>query len=181
MRRGRVRPLHVVMAAIPLLLVASLVANPGLRSLSATIGAPTSAEQALWNRALAQDSCDGLRAYLRTYPLGAYAGEAKSRLEGRRTKVTLGPERDERHTWLVNPRRSLPTEEAARSDARRRGDQDAATNCKSLATGNFIQLLKAWVEPHDWKCDARTDGFTCGFDGQIVCRVRDRIRSERCR
>ncbi len=169
------------MAAIPLLLVASLVANPELRSLNATVGASTSAERALWDRALAQDSCDGLRAYLRTYPLGAYADEAKSRLEGRRTEETLGPELDKRYFLPVNPRRSLPTEKAARSDALRRGDQDAAAMCKPLAGTHLVQLVDSWADPHDWKCDERTDGFTCGFDGDIVCRVRNRIRSERCR
>ena len=158
-----------------------------MRSLCAAVGigdVPTPAEQALWDEALTQRSGAGLHAYLRAYPAGAYADEARSRLAGCTTErvETLGPDRAVRYAWTVNPNRArpLPTEDEARSDALKRGNRDAATTCKALAMK--AQLLSALAEPHDWKCTALDRGFACGFDGEIVCHVRDRIESdhERC-
>ena len=143
--------------------------------------APTAAEQARWADALAGDSCDGLRAYLRAYPDGVHAGEARSRLAGRWTEETLGPERDVRNTLTVNPRRALPTAAAARQDALERGETDAATLCRSREADPTVQLLGERVEPRHWSCGEGGGGFRCGFDGEIVCRVRNRLRSERCR
>jgi hypothetical protein len=191
---GRSHRLLVATAAMSLLLVTSLIVSagarrtacgvPGLGSLCAAVrigGVPTPAEQTLWDDALAQDSCDGLRAYLRTYPQGVYAEEAKSRLEGRWIEETLGPERDVRYMLTVNPKRPLPTEVAARRDAQERGNQDAGTMCKPGENASFVQLLASWAESSHWKCDEGAGGFTCGFDGEIVCRVRNRISAERCR
>ncbi len=76
---------------------------------------------------------------------------------------------------------ALPTEADARRDAVERGNQDAATTC---APQRMVgDLRSAVAEPCDWKCKSRDGGFVCGFDGEIVCRVRDRIRGEqeRCR
>jgi len=141
----------------------------------------TAAEQALWDEARTLRSGDGLRAYLRAYPAGAYADEARSRLAGCTTErvETLGPDRAVRYAWTVNPNRArpLPTTDEARSDALTRGNQDAATTCKALAMK--AQLLSALAEPHDWKCTELDRGFACGFDGEIVCHVRDRIESDR--
>jgi hypothetical protein len=140
---------------------------------------PTPGERALWESALAQDSGDGLRAYLRAYPNGAHADEAKSRLAGCQIEETLGPEKDVRFVLRVNARRPSPTEEEARRDALARGDRDAATTCKPQNITNVLRAASA--EPHDWQCDGSADGFTCGFDGEIVCRVQNRVRVERCR
>lgn len=196
-RRWRGR-LLLAMAATSLLLLLSLAVSaevrrttcraPGLRSLCAAVGignVPTSAEQAQWEEALAQRSGDGLRAYLRTYPEGAYADEARTGLAGCKTVrvESLGPEKDVPYPWIVNPLRAhpLPTEDSARREAVDRGNEDARTNCKvHRRTGD---LLSAQVEPHKWTCIKLDDGFTCGFEGDVVCRVRDRIQSddERCR
>ena len=110
--RGRGwRRLPTAAFAVSLLLVTSLFLSagarrtacrvPGLRSLCAAAGigdVPSAAEQSRWNDALRQDSGDGLRAYLREYPTGIYADEARSRLAGcwKEEIATLGPEKDAR-------------------------------------------------------------------------------------
>lgn len=174
-RSSRQRRLLGVTAAMSLLLVTSLTVSAGGGE------GPTAAEQARWDDALAQDSCDGLRAYLRAHPGGVYADEARSRLAGSWIEETLGPPRDVRYVLTVSPRRSLPTEDAARRDALARGDQDAATTCAPRAADPTVQLLTARAEARDWRCDESAGGFRCGFDGEIVCRVQNRIRLERCR
>jgi hypothetical protein len=81
----------------------------------------------------------------------------------------------------VSQDRALPTEADARRDAVERGNLDAATTCAPQRM--VADLLSAAAEPRAWRCVPRDGGFACGFDGEIVCRVRDRIRSEqeRCR
>ena len=96
---------------------------------------------------------------------------------------TLGPEQEIRYPLTINANRLdlRPTEAEARNDAVTRGNSDAATSCALLRfSGN---VLSAAAEPHRWKCMEDSHRFTCGFDGQIVCRVRERIptEEERCR
>jgi hypothetical protein len=184
----------VAASAASLLLTAALIASdgarraacraPGMRSFCAAVGigdVPTPEEQALWDDALGQNSGDGLRAYLRTYPRGTYADEARSRLDGCRIEETLGPEREVRFVLTVNPIRARPlsTEDEARRDAVARGQPDADTTCKPQEGPSRLRSVR--VEPRDWRCDRDGRGFTCGFDGEIVCRVQSRIRSEQCR
>jgi hypothetical protein len=75
---------------------------------------------------------------------------------------------------------ALPAEAEARRDAVERGNLDAATTCAPQR--RVADLLSAAAEPRVWRCAPRDGGFACGFDGEIVCRVRDRIRAdeERC-
>jgi len=181
--------------AMSLVLTTSLVINsearrtmcrvPGLRSVCVAVGignVPAASEQALWDNALRQDTEDGLREYLRTYPRGAFVDEARSRLDGCRFEhvETLGPERSHRYRWRVNPTyaRFLRTEDEARRNALERGYQDAATTCESLASKALL-LLSAQAEPHEWRCTQDEHGFACGFDGDIVCRLQDRIEFDR--
>jgi hypothetical protein len=62
-----------------------------------------------------------------------------------------------------------------------RGNLDAASTCAPQR--RVADLLSAVAEPRAWRCAPRDGGVACGFDGEIVCRVRDRIRGEqeRCR
>jgi hypothetical protein len=186
----------IAAAAITLLLATTMVLSagarhtacrtPGLRSLCGLLGlGPSPEEQAMWNAALTQPSCDGLRAYLRTYPApsGAYVEEATSRLSGRLTVTTeaLGPEREDRFPLavrLTDP--PLPTEHDARHDALTRGNEDAVTTCKPL--GMKAQIVSAHAEDHRWTCSKLGDRYACAFDGEVVCRVRDRVvtETERC-
>jgi hypothetical protein len=156
---------------------------PGLRSLCAAVGigdVPTPAEQALWDEALAQRSGSGLRRYLHDYPSGVHAVEATSRLlacQHERVE-TLGPERDVRFVLAVSPipTRPLLTLDDAQRDAVTRGNRDAATDCEPQRRN--ARLLSAVAEPHEWNCPPQDHGFACGFDGEIVCRVRDLIESD---
>ena len=145
---------------------------------------PSNAERARWEQARATGFGDGLRGYLQAYPMGAYADEARARLAACfhvRTE-TLGAERDVRHPLTVNANRTRlqASERDARADAVARGNQDAATSCALLASSSNV--ITAVAVPRDWRCTEDSHQFTCGFDGEIVCRVRDRIATdeERC-
>lgn len=84
-----------------------------------------------------------------------------------------------RYPLTVNPTRArpLPTEEDARRDAVTRGNRDAANTCAPLRLK--ADLVWALVEAHEWNCTELAHGFACGFDGEIVCRVRDRTDSQK--
>jgi len=195
-RRTRRRRILLAMAAMSLLLVTLLAVSaearrttcrvPGLRSLCAAVGiGPTPAEQALWNDARAQRSGYGLRAYLRAYPHGAYADEALARLGGGTVErvETLGPARDVRLSLTVSRGDPLPAEEAAHRDAESRGNRDAADACGPYKTYTTkFELLTVTAEPREWSCLEAEHGFACGFHGEAVCRIRDRIQidHERC-
>lgn len=195
LRRG----LALVTASLAGLLSLSLAASsesrsvlcrrvPGLRSLCAAMGfgkVPSAAEQSRWSTAISQESGEGLRAYLRAYPEGAYADEARARLAGcklERAEI-LGPAKEARHKWAVNPNRAAPlsSEEAARLDALARGYEDARGLCKSYE--RIGKLLLATPQPRLWSCLPLIGGYACGFDGEISCLVQDRIpmEVERCR
>ena len=191
--RRRTRRAQLLVAAGVMSLITSLAVSadvrrtacrvPGLRSLcaAAALGnVPSAAEQAHWEDALARHTRSALQAYLTAFPDGAYAEPAKARLAGCKTQiaVTLGPEKTIRERWPVNPRRAhpLPSEDAARQDATDRGNDDARGYCADYQrTG---EVISAQVEPRTWECLPLEDGVTCGFEGDIVCRVRDRIRSD---
>lgn len=156
----------------------------GLHALCARLGfvtQPTMAEQALWDNARKQRSEDGLQAYLRSYPQGVYADEAKSRLQGCKSErvETLGSARDQRFPLTVNARRAhlLPSEAEARTDAQTRGNEDAASACRSLQSS--AEVLSAVAEPRRWDCVEYEHRFSCGFDGESVCHVQDHIASDR--
>jgi hypothetical protein len=95
---------------------------------------------------------------------------------------TLGLEKEVRYPLTVNAIRTNPrsTEQEAHDDALTRGQEDAATSCELLRFS--ANVLSAAAEPRHWKCTDDRQGFACGFDGEIVCRVRERISSdqERC-
>jgi CHAT domain len=195
--RSRWRRFGLAATALLLLSVASFALTDarrtvcrarGVRSLCATLGVgdlPTADEQVRWNNALAQVSGEGLRAYLQTYPRGAYADEARSRLAAC-TQVpveSLGPELDIRYPLKVNarPATQWPTKQEAQDDALVHGKKDAARSCEPLR--RTAEILRVSVDVNSWKCREDGPGFTCGFEGEIVCRVRDRIaaQQERCR
>lgn len=200
-RRGRARRRRLgwTAVAISLLLSISLAVSaearrtacrpPGLRALCAAIGigdAPTAEEQALWDRALAQDSGEGLRAYARAFPSGAHAEEARARLAAcaHVSLRTLGPERDAPHPLTVIRMTGWPTEQAARDDALARGRRDAAAMCEPFRyAADVVSASVEPVAPSAWKCTETDHRFACGFVGRAVCRVRDHIVSdqERCR
>lgn len=195
-RTGQARLLGA--AAAPIVLLSSVLAlsadarrttcrAPGLRALCAATGigqVPTAEEQAMWERALAQRSGDHLRAYLQAYPRGVHVDEARARLEGcsHERVERLGPEKDVRYPLTINANRvDLRSSKAeARDDAVMRGNRDAATSCALLDAAS--KVLSSVAEPGDWKCVEDGHRFTCGFDGVIVCHVRDRSVSdvERC-
>jgi len=160
---------------------------PGLRPLCAAVGIggiPTQAEQALWDNALADRSESGLQAYLTAYPSGIYAGEASVRLQAcRRVPVeTLGTEHAIRYNrWPVPRATRFSTRAEACSDAQTRGEQDAKEQCESLASTTSV--VSASFEPGACTCTDYEHQVACGFEGTIVCRVRDRIWSveTRCR
>ncbi|HEX3475046.1 MAG TPA: CHAT domain-containing protein [Kofleriaceae bacterium] len=195
-RSGRARLLGA--AAAPIVILSSVLAlsadarrttcrAPGLRELCAATGigqVPTAEEQAMWESALTQRSGDGLRAYLQAYPRGVYVDEARTRLAGcsHERVERLSPEKDVRYPLTINANRAdLRSSEAeARGDAVMRGNRDAATACALLDAAS--KALSSVAEPSDWKCVQDGHRFTCGFDGEIVCHVRDRSVSneERC-
>ena len=130
-------------------------------------------EQALWEKALAQSSGDGLRAYLQAFPAGAYAEEARTRLAAcSRVRIqTLGPERDAPYPLTVIRMSSWPTEQEARDDALARGNEDAVTMCESLRyVADVVSASVEPVAPGDWKCTEADHRFACAFTGTVVCR-----------
>jgi hypothetical protein len=196
--RGRTRWQRLRLTAVAMLLLLSLLLlvsadarrtacrAPGLRSLCATIGTgdvTTAQEQALWEDARAQSTGDGLRAYLRTYPRGVHADEARSRLQTcSHVRVeTLGSEREIRYPLNEIRMEHLATEQEARDDAQRRANKRAASECESLHHTSMI--LSTAAEVQYWKCTPLDGRFACGVQGEIVCRFRERIPSdqERCR
>jgi hypothetical protein len=192
-RRARRQRVLVATAALPLVWLIALGVSaevrrtscraPGLRPLCAAAGiggVASQAEQARWDAARQQRSGDGLRAYLREYPDGAYADEARTRLATCTTERVEAPGAidDRRYAqWRVNrsPARAFATKAEARADAQKRGSDDAHATCASF--GLVDRLVSASIEPPAiespaWDCAEADRRFTCGFEGELVCRVQ---------
>jgi hypothetical protein len=159
----------------------------GLRSLCAAIwrdAVPSPEEQALWDQAVVQTTGDGLRAYLQAHPTGIHADEARARLQGCSTVriETPEPARDMRYSLTVIRMAPFPTEQAAQDDALARGNDDAARHCESMRDRS-MEVLSSAAVLREWKCTPLDGRFACGFVGDIVCRVRERVATnqERCR
>jgi len=166
-------------------LMVGAVALAGLVALIGQALAPPPAspeEQARWDEALTQLSGHGLREYLRRHPDGAYADEAEARLDACvvQSMQYLGPKRDEVLPLVVPAADPFPTEAAARDDALDRGRHDALVACRPLR--RTAELLSVSPGPEIWHCAAVEGGHTCGFEGDLRCRVRDHAlrEVERC-
>lgn len=138
-------------------------------------GAPSAAQDKAWSAAIARSDGEGLRAYLRRWPRGAYAVEAQARLAGCRT--------GEAEAWTAQDRR-LPmylgfgaepraTEAAARADAIERGTRDGQGLCVAFSSGEF-RLRSAEPSPKTWRCQGGPGGQSCGFEGEVICRIEAR-------
>lgn len=160
-------------------------AAPGLRALPACDAHnPRVGELATWAAALAQPSGDGLRRYLHDYPQGIHADEADKRLQACTFErvESLGPERDATTMSMpINRASTFPSEEKAREDVALRAQRDAQELCKAY-DGESTTLVSASLEPETFRCSELDDGFSCGAEGTLVCRIRDRIaiQHERC-
>ena len=142
-------------------------------------GVASAAEQAAWD-ARAPGDCESLRAFLAEHPNGAYAEEAARRLQAASASV------DEQ--WAAETRRlpltvrsglaPLSSEAAARRDALSRSAEDVDMVCGPFAQLDGYRLTSARAEPRRWRCTALGDGALCGFDGEAVCDIEVRTRSQ---
>ena len=150
---------------------------PGLHAVCASWGlggVPSKEEEVLWAQRIAGD-CVGLRTYLTRFPKGAFAEEAGRMLQAAATV--------EKESWTPQEQRllltvratldPLPSEQAAREDALKRGAADASQACKGFNSGEF-RLVTATAEAQSWRCSSRGYGTACGFNGEAICQVEAR-------
>ena len=141
------------------------------------------AEEKAWSAAKEARSPAALRAYVVAFPTGVFVTEASSRLAACRSV--------QREVWKME-QRALPlyvaaasstagSLTAARDDALRRGNSDAALACAGFS-GEF-RLRGAAAVVREWVCRERPEGTTCGFDGLAQCSVEARqlFSEEVCR
>ncbi|HZF10990.1 MAG TPA: toll/interleukin-1 receptor domain-containing protein [Thermoanaerobaculia bacterium] len=155
---------------------------PGLHAVCAAWGlggVPTKAEAALWARRAPGD-CASLKAYLASFPKGAFAEEAARRLQAAATveEEHWTPQTQSLPLTVRATLDPLPSEQAARADALARGATEARRTCEGFKAGEF-RLVAATAEAQSWRCSARGAGAVCGFDGQAICRVEARHVTER--
>lgn len=150
---------------------------PGVRSACGSFGwggVPSREQDLAWAVATKRDDGDGLRAYLRRWPRGAYAGEAQARLAGcRAAEVEEWSPSERRLPLRVGLGDPTNGEAAARADAIRRGARDAEGLCVAYKAGEY-RLTAGQAEPRAWTCATVGGGQTCGFEGEAVCRVEVR-------
>jgi hypothetical protein len=146
-------------------------------------GVPTAKEDKSWTAAITRTDGDGLRLYLASFPRGVYADEAQARLAACRVSETEAWTRDVRMQPLIIPSslKASRTEAAAKADALSRSNEEAEFICGGYAQGEY-RLSAATAQASKWRCMPRDGGYSCGFDGQAVCKVQVRHaeKVERC-
>ncbi|MEX1365193.1 MAG: toll/interleukin-1 receptor domain-containing protein [Nannocystaceae bacterium] len=159
---------------------------PGVRSACAATGVgeiPTDAEQVAWGQALAVTSGDGLREYLRAYPRGVFAEEARARLHGCQTTDEVYWDDDTIRHGLVIPAATTPypTEPDAVRSTLTRAPDEAAAACRPFSTDVF-RLRSSAFELDRTDCKPRQGGYVCVAHGFAVCEVQRRqtISRETC-
>lgn len=145
---------------------------------------PSRAEQAKWEAAIAEATGAGLRAYLAAYPRGRHVEEARARLAAcERTPTSwLEAPREVRYRLTVSPLREAPqtTRAFAWAAALLRGREEARSTCETHRRSGEVRAAE--VAPERWRCEEVPGGVACGFDGDIVCHVQERVpvEIERC-
>ncbi|MCW5977328.1 MAG: hypothetical protein KIT09_04590 [Bryobacteraceae bacterium] len=159
---------------------------PGVREMCRAPGiggVPSPNEEAFWRSRPAGD-CQALRAYLSTYPKGAYALEASHLVAGRREESAeyWVPEEKTHVFTLRTALEPAATAAAARAAALAQAATDIEDICASYSQGEY-RLKSARAEAKQWRCSQREDGFHCGFDGLAICSTEARRVDivERCR
>jgi len=151
---------------------------PGVRSVCASAGwggVPSPEQDDAWKKATARQDGDGLRAYLRRWPRGAYAQEAQARLAGcaAREVETWTPETKRLPMYVGLGPNPSGDETAARAEAMTRAERDGQGLCVAYASGEF-RLVSVTPEPEAWNCQSGGAGRTCGFEGKVACNVEVR-------
>lgn len=151
---------------------------PGVKSVCGAAGwggVPSAEQDEAWKKATSRQDGDGLRAYLRRWPRGAYAVEAQARLAGcaAREVESWKPEVKRLPMYVGLGPTPSGSEEAARAEAMTRAVRDGQALCVAYTTGEF-RLTSVTPEPERWNCQAGGAGQTCGFEGKIACNVEVR-------
>jgi len=151
---------------------------PGVRALCGSAGwggVPSAEQDAAWEKATARQDGDGLRAYLRRWPRGAYAQEAQARLAGcaAREVERWKPEVKRLPIYVGFGPDPKGDETAARAEAMERAQRDGQGLCVAYTSGEF-RLASVTPEPEKWNCQAGGNGQTCGFEGKVACNVEVR-------
>lgn len=147
-------------------------------------GVPTAKEDKAWSAAIGRNDGDGLRSYLASYPSGVYSTEAQARLAACKISEAETWSPDVRRQPLIMPTslKASRTEAAAKAAALAQSNEEAEFICSGYAQGEY-RLTAATGEAQRWRCTPREGGYSCGFDGQAVCKVQVRSaqRVEQCK
>jgi hypothetical protein len=151
---------------------------PGVHAMCAAWGlggVPTREETALW-AARQPGDCDGLKSYVARYPNGPYADEANRRLQAKRSESSerWTPQEQRLPLAVRSTQMPQPSEESAKADALKRGEDEAKDDCELLTTGGVNRVLSSHTQVKSWRCLPRGGGTACGFDGWAICQVEAR-------
>ncbi len=136
-------------------------------------------EAAAWE-ARAAGSCDDLRAYLAEYPGGAYSGEARDLLDGRKTESRISEQRSERPIDLYEPAGMADpsaTRAAAVADALGRAQESAHTSCQRMADATQAVLIGAEILEPDYSCHTVSGGMVCSLDAGANCILSEEVET----
>lgn len=130
-------------------------------------------ERAAWT-ARAEGSCDDLSKFLRQFPNGAYASEANSLLQARKTSQQIVYRRKEREMEIYVPLHdAIPqtTKTSAEAAALARADTEAGKQCSRLARSTEAALKSSKVISPAISCKAATGGFVCKVNAVALCAL----------
>ena len=160
----------------------------GVRPLCQRIGAggvPSVQEEAAWQSRV-EDDCASLRAHLQAFPTGAFAQEARARLDAADIYQEEVWKPIERRLSLIvqAPLKGNPSRASAEADAQTRADAEAQKLCNgSFAERADYKVTAVRAEQTDGLCRRRgRRGHACGWDGWAVCvlQARSMFERERC-
>lgn len=157
---------------------------PGLREVCAQSGlggVPTKQETEVFAAAKLRADGDGFRQYLKDYPVGGFADEARSLLAACREVIDESWKPEQRRLPLFLARVETPSdsEGAAQAAARQAGEPESRRSCGAYVQSDAHRLERSAINVATWRCDQRPSGWHCGFDGEAICELSARVRTSR--
>jgi hypothetical protein len=141
-------------------------------------GQPTRDERVDW-QTLPKGDCQALRDYVARHSDSPYRSRAADLITaGERGGPWTNATR--RVSIYVAATDGTPavSDEAARSDALRRGKVEADRACGLFAAGTVFRNVSAYATAVSWSCPRAGGGVQCGFKGIATCTLQ--AQAERC-
>ncbi len=160
--------------AVGLAAVVGILALP--KAVNDMIPWPRWNEERAWT-AIPKDSCPGLAAFVRDWPDGRHAADAKNIYAARTKKAAAWTAVDRTVPFFVSAAtaKPSPSEAAARALALKSAGAEATKACNGYVEAAGSRLKGVAIVPGDTSCTQLGSGTVCSIAGNATCKLEELV------